>query len=341
MVKKNIQRHRSGQIKKIQEINILTLNHYKFFVGLLILSHFWQSFADSKPKCISELTPQRIEQIMVSDNNPIERRNAFRQMLKGPKAETTAKKYLTDTDPLIRKASLYFLIKHLGIKSVDYMIVATTDQDSSVRMFALSGLTPYSAKPNVQVAIDRIEQKDPDPTLRRQAATLNWPFNRENRLLRDDPSWDYEITTLKSIKIPEKDWKFTTDPNACGHRQNFFDPTFNDSSWKSIKAGHWETQGWPNYDGIAWYRIRFQVSEKIDCNAVELLFEGVDESAWVWLNGIYLGKHDIGTIGWDVPFRLDATKEIKWGVENVLVVRVLDTTMGGGIWKPIIMEILK
>ena len=81
--------------------------------------------------------------------------------------------------------------------------------------------------------------------------------------------------------------------------------------------------------------------EKVECNAVELAFTAVDESAWVWLNGVYLGSHDIGPSGWNTPFALDCRKEIRWGEENILVVRVLDTAVDGGIFKPVHVEILK
>ena len=78
-----------------------------------------------------------------------------------------------------------------------------------------------------------------------------------------------------------------------------------------------------------------------EMKAVELYFRGVDESAWVWLNGKYVGQHDLGPSGWDKPFHLDVTGEILWGKENVLAVRVEDTQYGGGIWRPVSVEILK
>ena len=77
------------------------------------------------------------------------------------------------------------------------------------------------------------------------------------------------------------------------------------------------------------------------CAAVELAFGAVDESAWVWLNGIYIGQHDIGPSGWNRAFWLDVTKEIRWGEKNLLVIRVEDTVNGGGVWKPVSVEILK
>ena len=74
--------------------------------------------------------------------------------------------------------------------------------------------------------------------------------------------------------------------------------------------------------------------------ALELCFGGVDESAWVWLNGKYVGQHDEGPSGRDRPFRLDITKEANWGKVNQLTVRVLNTELGGGIWKPVSVEAL-
>ena len=116
---------------------------------------------------------------------------------------------------------------------------------------------------------------------------------------------------------------------------------FDDGSWKPIKVGNWETQGFPGYDGFAWYRIAFDAPAKVDCNAVELSFGGVDEEAWVWLNGVYVGQHAVGVSGWDKPFALDVTDELRWGKRNVLVVRVFDARQAGGIWKPIKLDVLR
>ena len=65
-------------------------------------------------------------------------------------------------------------------------------------------------------------------------------------------------------------------------------------------------------------------------------------TAWVWLNGIYIGARDEGQSAWNKPFALDITNEIRWGEENVLVVRVSSTDVSdSGIYKPVTLEILK
>ena len=71
---------------------------------------------------------------------------------------------------------------------------------------------------------------------------------------------------------------------------------------------------------------------------VTLVADGVDEEAWVWINGEYVGQHAEGPIGWNRPFRFNVAKELKWGETNVLVVRVNDSANGGGIYKGIRLE---
>ncbi len=271
--------------------------------------------------------------------NQIEQRRDFRKIL-DKKDTATIRKHLGDRDPQIRMAALNYLYEQDAANAAGALKKALQDEYSPIRMMALKRLGRMS-DPEITGLIEKMALNDPDNAIRQRATGLSWPFKRENRLLRDDPSWDYEIVTVKSFAIPEDNWKFITDPKSEGHRKDFYQDKFNDQSWKPIKVGHWEGQGWPDYDGYAWYRIHFKMPDKIESNAVELHFESVDESAWVWMNGVYLGKHDIGLAGWNKPFRLDTTKEIKWGQENILTVRVLDRADGGGIWKPVNVDILK
>jgi hypothetical protein len=71
------------------------------------------------------------------------------------------------------------------------------------------------------------------------------------------------------------------------------------------------------------------------------VFGGVDECAWVWINGKYAGDHDIGPNGWNVPFYLDITDLLNWGGKNQITVRAMNTAHAGGIWRPVTIEVLK
>lgn len=165
---------------------------------------------------------------------------------------------------------------------------------------------------------------------------------RMNFSLRNDPSYDHAVTIIKQIPLPRGNWSFLTDPEDEGFQKNYHTVGFDDSAWRkiSVTAG-WEKQGIGDYDGIAWYRVRFKMPEKTECSGVDLSFGAVDESAWVWLNGKYIGQHDIGPAGWNIPFYLNIASELNWGGENLLVVRVKDTTSAGGIWKPVMIEVLQ
>lgn len=308
------------------------------FLALIMPLLLWGS--DLKSRRIAVFTPEQSKEIINKSRDQVVRRGAFRTMIDGKVKKNEIIPYLKDSDPIIRKAALNWLC--MGDKDVlAYLKTGLDDSEPQIRIYALGRLGPYLTEPGVNELVDKIARNDQEKEVRELAGHISWPFKRENRLLRNDPSWDYAITTVKTFQLPDDNWKFITDLKGEGHRKNYFKDDFADDSWKPIKVGHWELQGWPDYDGIGWYRIRFKMPEKIDSNAVEITFGGVDESAWVWMNGIYLGKHDIGTDGWAYPFTLDMTKEIKWGEENILTVRVMNRSMNGGIYKPVMIEILK
>ena len=128
------------------------------------------------------------------------------------------------------------------------------------------------------------------------------------------------------------DWLFRVDPDESGIAQRWFEKV-DDAKWSKIEVGKfWEEQGW-DYDGYAWYRKRFTMSQP-PLRDVEVRFGACDESARVWLNGNELGEHDLGEYGWDKPFSLNASGMLRDG-ENEVVVRVLDRAGPGGIWKPV------
>ena len=277
-----------------------------------------------------------------SDPGAAARRQAFNREC-GEDADKAAR-YLNDKDPEIRRYALYLYAKKYEAKALKQLKAAANDPDTLVRMTAVSALCNIAGKDaSLNSLITKIAADDPDLAIRELAGKASWPFKRDVLLIRNNPGWDHEVITVKRWKIDDSKWKFITDPGAKGHtdKLKYFAKKLNEKKWKPIKYGYWEDQGFEDYDGIAWYRIRFTMPKNVDHNAFEIHFSGVDESAWVWLNGVYLGSHDIGVAGHNKHFAVDATKEVKFGAENILVVRVKDTGAAGGIWRAIHAEILK
>ena len=267
------------------------------------------------------------------------RQDFFRKTADDPAA---AKSFLQDKDPEIRRYALYLLLKHIPAESAAALEAAVKDPDELVRLTAIMALAKNPAlHPAGNEFLKKAASSDKSKQIRQIAVAATWPFQREIKLLRNDPSWDYEVKVVKAIALEKLPWLFTTDPLQDGHNRGFFKTNFDTSKWSPIKMGTWESQGFADYDGVTWYQIKFTMPEKMDCNAVEIHFDAVDESAWVWLNGVYLGAHDVGPEGWRDPFGVSCTKEIKWGAENVLTIRVYDAAFAGGIYKPLRVEILK
>ena len=267
-------------------------------------------------------------------------RRQFRNAIE--KNPAAARQYLQDPDPEIRRYALYTIIKDAPEKHLYLLTEAIQDQDIQVRFTAVKALRMLSVKnPQAKKILAKYAIKDKDESIRQIGEAASWPFQREIKLLRNDPSWDHEIRTVKEIGLANLPWKMQKDSDSSGHLQKWFNPNYDVSKWLPAQMGYFEKQGFPDYDGIVWYRIEFDMPSKIESNAVEVSFGAVDESAWVWMNGIYLGAHDKGLAGWDTPFDMDCTREIRWGKKNVLVVRVRDTCMAGGIWKPVSVKVLK
>ncbi len=159
---------------------------------------------------------------------------------------------------------------------------------------------------------------------------------------RDHPGWQadevFAVAWRGMRAVCELDgrWKFRTDPEKRGEAEGWWKEDYNDSAWREIQVPEWwECQG-VYYNGWAWYRVKFRVPGQVRrAKRVVLAFGGVDEVAWVWVNGRFAGKHDIGPEGWDKPFGFDVARLVRPGRENTLAVLVFDSALYGGIWRPV------
>ena len=160
-------------------------------------------------------------------------------------------------------------------------------------------------------------------------------------LFKDDPR-DHAVAVAQRLSLPRDGWRFNPDPLQKGRTEKWFSPTFDDSGWATIAIEEaWQKAGF-DYVGEAWYRRVFPLPQKpADVTEVEIAFGAVDETACVWVNGELVGRHDIGPQGWDVPFRLDVGKAVRWGEDNQITVCVGNTKYAGGIWKPVTLLLLR
>ncbi len=146
----------------------------------------------------------------------------------------------------------------------------------------------------------------------------------------------YELLTL----LPSQA-RFKLDPEDVGLKEEWFAEGLAEADWDEVKTGQWWEQQGYDYDGCAWYRLSFTPPAEAQGEELVLSFGGVDEEAWVYLNGELIGEHSEASTGktvgeiWDEPFDVPLPDTLRFNQPNLLAVRVYDATLMGGIFKPI------
>lgn len=132
------------------------------------------------------------------------------------------------------------------------------------------------------------------------------------------------------------------------------DPSFNDLEWRTVDVPHdfsiegakvkssSDAQAYLE-GGLGYYRKKFTVPASMESSTsnpgrrITIDFEGVYQNSVVYLNGEKIGSYPSGYTG----FALDITNKVKYGEENVLVVKVQNMSpsgrwyTGSGIIRPV------
>jgi hypothetical protein len=123
-------------------------------------------------------------------------------------------------------------------------------------------------------------------------------------------------------------WRFRTgdDPRYAAR-------DFDDETWETIAVPQiWERAGHADYDGPAWYRMRFPLPGRPGAaapDAIWLELGKVDDADEAFVNGVKVGETR-GRLAYR-RYRVPPTA-LNWGGENVLAVRVTDAGGTGGLW---------
>jgi hypothetical protein len=147
---------------------------------------------------------------------------------------------------------------------------------------------------------------------------------------------------LSEQRIALDEWRFRVDPKDAGLAAGFEKPATDVSGWRTIRAGaHWEGQGedhgtsLEHYDGVAWYRVDVDVPASFAEHDARAVFEGIDDSAIVWLDGAEVGRFGDPATGRTVWLERSVAElgRVAPG-RHALVLRVVDHGGAGGLWKP-------
>jgi sialate O-acetylesterase len=119
------------------------------------------------------------------------------------------------------------------------------------------------------------------------------------------------------------------DEGLVEGRAVWAEPELDESGWTSVAVpSSWENQGFEGVDGIAWYRISFDLTADEAASGVLLGLGPIDDSDRTWVNGIEVGGIETGS---GVPREYTVEASVLRAGRNVVAVRVEDRGGAGGI----------
>ena len=144
-------------------------------------------------------------------------------------------------------------------------------------------------------------------------------------------------------------WHFRADPENAGVEKKWYaDKNVGESeAWRSVPVpAHLSTTEVGSLKGFGWYHTTLDLTEGRHEFPVELRFEGVDEQAWVYVNGHYIGEHTLESehvVGqaitvkqlWDRPFSIKVPNYRLNKGENHVFIRIHNSEGDAGIHDPV------
>jgi len=125
-------------------------------------------------------------------------------------------------------------------------------------------------------------------------------------------------------------WKF-----SIGDDTYWASPNFDDNNWENISVpSAWENQGFNGYNGYAWYRKSFSMTENLDRKSLFLQLGNIDDVDEVFINGKRIGKSGSFPPNFTTAYnsnRLYSVPNSYLKENNIIAVRVYDDIGEGGI----------
>ncbi len=129
-------------------------------------------------------------------------------------------------------------------------------------------------------------------------------------------------------------WRFAPDPDQSGIAKGFHLLATDDSTCAILRSGsRCEEQGFPDTDGVAWYRKRVVIPESMRGEHVWLALGGITDAGKVYCNGDLVaafGDEESVSVA-RTPVVADVTRSVRWGQDNLIAIRVFDWGGSGGL----------
>ena len=127
-------------------------------------------------------------------------------------------------------------------------------------------------------------------------------------------------------------WKFEIGDNTEYSKENF-----DDKNWEIIRVPNaWENEGFPGYDGYAWYRLTFHLPKKLSDKMLYLKLGRIDDVDRVFINGHFVNGKGQFPPKYDTAYDMKrvyplSNEHLKFNHDNTIAIRVYDLHGQGGI----------
>lgn len=149
-------------------------------------------------------------------------------------------------------------------------------------------------------------------------------------MIADVPTLNIDsISKLYARQMKERVEKIQGTPVSTESEKTFKEPTFNDTNWGELNTPSlWENQPLGDLDGIVWMRKIITLSAEDIKNKATLYLSKIDDEDITYVNGIEVGKNN----QWDFKRVYEVSANILKEGQNVIAVRIVDNSGGGGIY---------
>lgn len=144
----------------------------------------------------------------------------------------------------------------------------------------------------------------------------------------DDKLAKIDFESLDQIKKRNEERYSARVAQARIDLKDYIPAAYDDASWADIMVPkNWEEQGYPDLDGIAVYRIAFDLPADMAGKAAELNMPGIDDIDSSFINGTFVGSMNI----WNAHRKYAVPAGSLRAGRNMLTIWVEDGRGGGGL----------
>ncbi|WP_343695938.1 sialate O-acetylesterase [Flavobacterium sp.] len=149
-------------------------------------------------------------------------------------------------------------------------------------------------------------------------------------MIAEVPSLNVDsISKLYAKNMKERVERIQGTPVSTENENTFKDLTFDDAFWGELNTPSlWENQPLGDLDGVVWMRKTITLSAEDIKNKAVLSLAKIDDEDITYVNGIEVGQNT----QWDARRVYEIPSNILKEGKNVIAVRIVDNSGGGGIY---------